>query len=230
MEFSLDFNQLVMQPLAEMMKGIIAYIPNVVSATLTILFGVFLAIVAKAAIRVLLKSASFDAFSVKIGLFPDSREAGVPGTAPHQYLALIVYWVIVLSAVIIALGNLRLHAASMEVNAIFGYALTILTVVVLAIIGLVLSMLVYRIIKTTATSAGYSRPEIPATVGKWVVLSFVFLVCLFRIGIPQEAFLIFLGATYVTMCITFIIAFGIGGSGFASEVLQKLLKTSDNRK
>ncbi len=230
MEFSLDFNQLVVQPLAEMVKGIIAYIPNIISSLLTIVLGVLLAVAAKYLVGMFLKSVGFDAFSKRIGLVTEDREEGAPETAPHQYGANIVYWIIVLTAIIFALRNLRLHGASFEVDAIFGYALTIITVTVLAVIGLILSMLVYRIVKRTAESVGYARPELLASVGKWMVLTFVLLVCLFRIGLPQELLIGFLITTYGTLCITFIIAFGIGGASSASELLHKLLKSPEEKK
>ncbi len=229
MEFSLDFNQLVLQPLGDMLRGIVAFIPNVIISAVTVLFGVLLAVIAKHIVRLFLKSVGFDSFSAKIGLSPESGEGGSGQTAPHEYAALVVYWVIVITAVIFALNDLRLHGASIEANAFFDYALTILTVTVLAIVGLVLSMLVYRVVKTAATNVGYARPEVIAAVGKWVVLSFVFMVCLFRIGVPQELLLSFLGVTYITLCITFIISFGIGGAGFASEVLRKMLKSDESK-
>jgi uncharacterized membrane protein len=224
MELSLDLNQLLVQPLTDMLKGIIAFIPNVISSVLTIVIGVLVAVIARKIVQLFLKSIGFDDFSAKIGLSPESSEEGARQTAPHQYVALVVYWIVIFTAIILALHDLKLHGASIEANAVFDYALTILTVTVLAIVGLVLSMLVYRVVKKAATSVGYERPDVIAAVGKWVVLSFVFLICLFRIGVPEELLLGFLGITYITLCITFIIAFGIGGAGYASDVLRKVLK------
>ncbi len=230
MEVSLDFNQLVVQPLVEMVKGIVAYIPNIISSLLIIILGVLLAVIAKYLVTIFLRSVGFDSFSQKIGLVTEQREEGASETAPHQYGAAIVYWIIVLTAVIFALRNLRLRGASYEVDAVFSYALTIITVAVLAVVGLVLSMLVYRIVKRTAEGVGHARPELLASVGKWMVLTFVFLVCLFRIGLPENLLIGFLTITYGTLCITFVISFGIGGARFASEVLAKLLKSTEERK
>jgi hypothetical protein len=228
-ELQLDWDQLVVKPLADMLREIIAFTPNVVSSLLTILFGIFVAIVAREVVRLFLKSAGFDSFVEKVGLFTKGAKDEKPKTAPHQYGGLIAYWIVIFSVVIAALDNLQLRAVSFQVGVVFNYAVTVLTVAILAVIGIFLAMVVGRVIHSAATSAGYAKPAALAGVGKWTVIALTFLICLFRAGVPEQAFLIFLGATYLTLCITFVIAFGVGGAGFASEVLRRLLKSSEKK-
>jgi Mechanosensitive ion channel, conserved TM helix len=228
-DLQLDWDQLVVKPLADMLKDIIAFTPNVVSSVLTIVFGIFIAIVAREVVRLFLKSAGFDSFAEKVGLFTDGPKEGKPKTAPHQYGGLIAYWIVIFTAIIAALNNLQLRAVSFQLSVVFNYAVTVLAVAVLAVIGIFLATLVGRVIKSAATSSGYANPGVLAAIGKWTVITLTFLICLFRAGVPEQAFLIFLGATYVTLCITFIIAFGVGGAGFASEVLRRLLKASEKK-
>ncbi|OVE76568.1 hypothetical protein BVX98_05555 [bacterium F11] len=224
MEFQIDWAKLVLNPLKEMLMGVVAFTPNLISSLFTIILGVALAYLAKIVIQTFLRSIGFDGFATKIHLFSDETGKDDQKIPPHKFGGVIVYWTIIFSVVIMALSKLRLKAISFQLNTLFTYAITVIIISAIVVAGLFLSMLICRIIKAAALSAGYSKPDTIANISKWIVLFFTFSICLYHIGIQREIFLIVLGVTYLTLCITFVIAFGIGGSGFAATILNKLVE------
>jgi hypothetical protein len=112
---------------------------------------------------------------------------------------------------------------------VIGFAVAVFVAAMIAVVGLFLSMLAYRVVLATAGSVGFVKPERLANVVKWSVVFSTALICLFQIGIPRDVIMMILGGTYISLCITFIIAFGIGGSGFAATVLGKLVDSNKEK-
>ncbi len=227
MEPELDWKHLLIDPLTSAAKGAISFIPNIITSLLIILIGLILAILAREFLKAFLKSVRFDEFSRRINLFPENTEEGADKLLPHEYASLWAYWLVLLSAIVSVFDRLRLGAVSFQIDAVVGFAVAVFVAAIIAVAGLFLSMLAYRVVLATAGSIGFAKPEKLANVVKWAVVFSTALICLFQIGIPKEIILIVLGATYLTLCITFAMAFGIGGAGFAAAVLNKLL---DSRK
>lgn len=225
MERELDWNHLLVDPLTSAARNAIAFIPNIITSLLIILMGLILAILAREFLKAFLKSVRFDEFSRRINLFPESKEGSPDKLSPHQYASLWVYWLVLLSAIVSVFDRLRLGAVSFQIDAVVGFAVAVFVAAIIAIAGLFLSMLAYRVVLATAGSVGFAKPERLANVVKWAIVFSTALICLFQIGIPKEIILIVLGATYLTLCITFAMAFGIGGAGFAAKVLDKLLES-----
>jgi hypothetical protein len=223
----LDWNQLVIDPLMVMVRGAVAFIPNIISSVLIIFMGLVLAILAREILGAFLKSVGFDGFSDRINLFPGSKEEGEGKLHPHQYAARWVYWIVLLSVIVAVFDRLRLQAVSLHIDAVVGFAVTVFVASMIAVVGLFLSMLAHRVVLATAGSVGFAKPELLANAAKWAVVFSTAIICLFQISIPREIILIILGATYLTLCVTFVLAFGIGGTGFAATVLSKL---TDSRK
>jgi hypothetical protein len=80
------------------------------------------------------------------------------------------------------------------------------------------------IAKAFAQNIGLEKPVFFAALLKWSVLIFTFVACLIYLGLPPEVILIGVGIAYVTLCITFVIAFGVGGAAWAGKILGKLTK------
>jgi hypothetical protein len=225
MESELDWNQLLVDPLMSAIKGTVAFIPNIISSLLIILLGLGLAILAREVTKIFLKSVNFDDFSRRINLFPEGEERLIP----HEYASIWVYWLVLLSVVVSVFDRLRLGSVSYQIDAVIGFAVAVFVAAMIAVVGLFLSMLAYRVVLATAGSVGFVKPERLANVVKWSVVFSTALICLFQIGIPRDVIMMILGGTYISLCITFIIAFGIGGSGFAATVLGKLVDSNKEK-
>lgn len=217
----MDWNQLVVVPLTVMVRDAVAFIPNIVASLFIVMIGVVLAILTRGIVTLFLKAVGFDAFSKQAQLFPEAGKDAAPGRLPHEYVGTIGYWAVILSTVGVALNRLRLGGIAFQIETFVQYITTVITVAILAAAGLFLSLVVYRVVYATAAKAGFGRPQALAAAAKWGVVFSTAMLCLFRIGVPREILVGVLGATYLTLCITFVLAFGIGGTGFAASVLQK---------
>ena len=99
-------------------------------------------------------------------------------------------------------------------------------VAIIAVVGIALSMVVHRIIRSTAKSTEMSKPELSANIARWIILTFTGIVCLSQVGIRLDVDMLLIpaGVILVTLCITFILAFGFGGRDWAQRMLEKIGK------
>jgi len=174
-------------------------------------------------VRKVLKLIRFDKIAEKTGIVVILKDADV-SMRPSIWFSKFVYWVIMVSAILTALDELRLGVPAFQIDQIAVLVFTIFGVLIVFIIGLVMSIIVSRITQTTAENLKVEKPQAYSRTMKWSVLIFTILLILRQLAVPIEFVLIAVSAVFVTLCLTFIIAFGTGGSGWAGKVLDKFFK------
>jgi len=224
MEQPLDWNTLFLDPILAMAKSVVGFIPNLISALLVFALGYLAALLTRELLRLFLKSLSFDRYSQQIQMLPERAEGGEPILTPSEYASRVAYWIVLFSFFLVGLDKLTLRALSLHGGTVVGFALGVLGVSALGVVALLLSVLVHRIVRGTAARAGFANPELMAAIARGLVLVSAVLLGLLQLGIPREILLMVLGVTYLTLCITFILAFGVGGTGFASALLARFME------
>jgi hypothetical protein len=218
-----DWAYLVIKPLKSMLIDLVGFIPNILAALLILFTGWVIAHLCRLLVGSFLKSVGFNSVAEKIGI---SEIVGKDDKkiAPNQLVGLMAFWGVIFTTVIIMLTSLRLSAVSSYLDILFSYVITVLIIAIIAVVGIVFSMIMRRIIRSTAKSIGSSKPELPASIARWAILIFTGIVCLSQMGINLEALLMPAGIILTTLCITFILAFGLGGKHWAEKMLDKIGK------
>ncbi|MDD4202172.1 MAG: hypothetical protein PHQ52_01765 [Candidatus Omnitrophica bacterium] len=218
-----DWGYLVVNPLKCMLIELVRFIPNILIAVLILFIGWVTAHLFRSLVSGVMKSIGFNSIADKIGI---SQIEGKDNKKiePNEIVGLIAFWGTILASFIIMLNNLQLREISYQLDKLFSYVITILVISIIAVVGIVLSMIVYKIIYSTAKSTGSTRPEISANISRWIILFFTVIVCLSQIGVRIEMLLMPAAIILGTLCITFIMAFGFGGRHWAERVLEKLSK------
>lgn len=220
---TLDWNQLVVLPLKGMFVETVRFLPDLVAGLLTILVGWLLAQMVRLVVQVCLRSMGFDAIAGKIGL--TELTGGAEGKlAPHKWFGLAAFWWTMVVVFTVALDRFRMRMVSAQVDQILSYVVAVFMVSVIAVAGIFLSMILSRVVKGAAEAAQIGRPELFGGIAKWSVLVFTATVCLSRIGLPRDIFMVFFSVTYLTLCISFVLAFGLGGTVWAGRILERFSK------
>ena len=227
-ETVLDWGYLVVEPLKRMLVQIVGFIPNIVTALLILLVGWIIAHISKCVVSKFMKVIGFNSVAEKIGISGIEGE-GDKKIEPNYLVGAIAFWGVIFTTVIIILNNLQLRTLSFHLDRLFSYVVTILITATLAVVGIVLSMIVYKIIFSTAKSTGFAKPELSANISRWVILFFTSIMCLYQIGIDIEMLLMPAAIILVTLCITFVLAFGMGGRSWAEKMLNKIGEKRDSQ-
>lgn len=224
METVSDWDRLVLIPLGDMFRNAIGFIPNIVSSLFILLLGALAARLAQLLLSALLKSLGFNQFSK---LIPWHATEGEPAAdsderpLPHELVGRLAYWLVFLSFTAVALERLNLRMISFHIGTFVQFGVSLVVVTVLAVLGLLVSLLVRRAVESAAKRGGFGQPVFIAKTAQMAVVFSTALLCLTLLGVPKEALLIVLGATYLTLCIAFVISFGVGGASAASTLLNR---------
>lgn len=223
-----DLGTLLWDPLNRFFLRIAGFLPDLLIALCILLVGWALGRVLQVVVSIFLRSVGFDKFAKRTGI-TDLLSEGDETVVPHRWFGALTFWVVIFTSVILCLDQLRLSIASYRLDQVMHFILTIVTILVILVLGMILNLITSRIIRTTAQSAKIQNAQGYLHVMKWLILAFTVLACLGQIGVPNEMIFMAVAAVFVTLCVTFVIAFGVGGAGWAAKVLDRTL-TDDNVK
>ncbi|MFP4472451.1 MAG: mechanosensitive ion channel family protein [Candidatus Omnitrophota bacterium] len=217
----IDLNVLVLQPLKNLLANIIGFVPVIIEAAGVVLIGWLISKLVRMLIKLFLTEIRFDQIAETTGIAGVLDEQKIKMT-PSAWVAALCYWFGIFMTWIIALQVLRLRIPSMVMEEI-GHLLTSIFVGFLVfIIGLFLSMVISRFIETTARSLKIAHPGVQAGIIRWVIIVMTFGVTLAYFGFPMDFLLAVFAAVGGSLCIAFVISFGVGGIQWAPKILEKL--------
>ncbi len=219
---TLDWQSLVVDPLSRFVQNAAQFIPDILTIICILISGWIIGLILMFLVRLFLKSAGFNKFADVVGVSKILRDSGST-SLPHHWVGTVVLW----SALLVSLGmsfeRLQLGVISRQLSQFTGFILAVLISLMTAAIGIILSFICSHIVATVARSVGARKPDSYANVARGSVLAFTMLACLSAIGLPVQITFAAIGLISVTLCITFVLCFGLGGAGWAGKVLEKRL-------
>ncbi len=217
------WNGLVVEPLRKALAEVIGFIPDIVVASWILLIGLFAARILQFIVSRFLRAIGFDQFAKKIGLTEIIAEGDKP-VAPHVWAGGVSFWLTVVVSLIMALDQLRLNMASSQLDHFLFFFVTVFTTLITFVFGMFLSFIFSRLIQSFGGNLKMPRVDLWTNAARWTIMGFTVIICLGQIGMPPQVLLMAVAIAFVTLCITFILAFGMGGVGWAGKVLDKTLK------
>ncbi len=219
----LDWNTLVAEPLQRFVVGVLSYLPDLLTAFCILLTGWVIGRVLQFIVSLFLSRINFDKFAAKVGIAQILDEGG-DKVVPHRWFGALVFWVTILVSVIMSLDQLRLRPASVELDHFLRFFFAVLTGLVITAFGMVLSFICARVVRAIALNIKARQPDLYASLAQGIVLVFTLSAALMQIGLPSQIIIGGVALVAVTLCVTFVISFGMGGVGWAGKVLEKTLK------
>jgi hypothetical protein len=220
---SLNWNTMLWEPIRQNGEKFAGFIPSIINAFYILIFGWVIAFATRFITRKFLKFINFDKIAEKTGMVAVLNENGI-NTVPTEWFSRLFYWIVMIAAVIQSLSELKLGDAAGGLDLFSGFVFQSVGLLAIFIIGLFMSVVLSKIIVTTATNLKVKAPQAYGRTMKWAVLIFTILLVLRQIAIPMNFIFIVAGAVFVSICIAFIIAFGVGGAGWAAKVLERMSK------
>ena len=219
----LEWDNLIVDPVRQMLTRIMAYLPVLLGALIILIVGWIVAKAIKRIVDGLLKVIRFDAMADKAGI---SRvlEKGDLKISASQLVSGLVYWLIMIMVLVMAVDALGLPKASDILASLFAYIPKVIAALLVLIVAMFLASLVSGIVRVAAGNANLPKPEMFAGVSRWAIIIFAVTISLEQLGIASllvtATFNIILGG----VCLALAIAFGLGGKDAAAKYLEGLKK------
>jgi cellulose synthase/poly-beta-1,6-N-acetylglucosamine synthase-like glycosyltransferase len=220
---------LITQPVREMLTRIMAYLPVLLGALVILIVGWLVAKAIRRLVDWLLKVTRFDILADKTGISEVLRKGDLKISA-REVISGLVYWLIILMVLVMTVDALGLPKSSDVLAGLFAYVPKVIAALLVLVVAMFLASFVSGIVQTAAGNANLPRPEIFAGISRWAIIIFAVTISLGELGIGTllvtTTFNIILGG----VCLALALAFGLGGKDAAARYLEELRERHSEKK
>ena len=202
---------------------ITVFLPKLLGAIIIFVVGLLIAKLVKMMVVKLLRVVRFDGAADKTGVKGFLEKGNITKTS-SEIVGMLIYWFVMILAIIASLDAMGLPIVSDILNDIFLYIPNVVAAIVVLVLGFLLGSLLSAVVRAAASNAGLAAPEGLGNAALYSVVFFSVSVALIQLGIGEEivisAFTIAFGAAALALAL----AFGLGGKDVAAAYLKRILE------
>jgi small-conductance mechanosensitive channel len=220
---AIEWGNLIVEPLREMLTKILAYLPVLLGALIILIVGWLIAKAIKWAVDALLKAVRFDSLADRAGITDVLRKGDLKITAT-EVVSGLAYWLVIIMVLVMVVNALGLPKASDVLSSLFAYVPQVIAALFVLVVAMFLANFVSGIVRIAAANAKLPRPELLAGITRWAIIIFAATIAMSQLGIAPllvtTTFNIILGGVVLALAL----AFGLGGKDTAARYLDELKK------
>ncbi|MCX5633517.1 MAG: hypothetical protein NTW93_07595 [Phycisphaerae bacterium] len=217
----IEWKNLVIEPVTQMLTRIMAYLPVLLGALVILIVGWLVAKAIRRLVDWLLKTIRFDTLADKAGISEVLRKGDLEISA-REVVSSIVYWLVIIMVLVMTVDALGLPKSSDILESLFAYVPKVIAALLVLVVAMFLASFVSGIVRTAAGNANLPKPGILAGISRWAIIVFAVTISLEQLGIAPllvtATFNIILGGIVLALAL----AFGLGGKDAAAKYLEEL--------
>lgn len=225
----MDQVDVVLQTAQGVLAQVGAFMPRLLGAVIILILGWLIAKFLAFVVVRGLKLAHFDTVTSKAGVDGFLKEGGTKKTT-IDILGVLVYWFVILIALLAAFNVLGLGVVAELFNRIALFVPKVIVAVLILAIGLYFARLMAEMVTTYGKNVGMGDAELMGRLTRYAIMAFVIIIVLGQINVGEAllstAFLILFGA----ICLGLALAFGLGGQKWAAGALERFMTDRGRKK
>jgi hypothetical protein len=210
----------LLEPLRAFMVQLGVFLPRLGIALVVVIVGVLLAKAARFAVVKALRAINFHIVTRRSGLDGFLQKGGTD-TDTTELFGLLVYWVVILAALIVAFNGLGLTAVTELLGRAMLFVPNVIVALLILAFGTYFARFVGNAVITYCCGIGVQDADLLGRVAQYAILAFVLMIALdqMEIGgtIVRHSFRILLGGLVFGVAL----AFGLGGREWAAARLER---------
>ena len=218
---AIEWNNLIVEPVREMLTKIIAYLPVLLGALLILIVGWIVAKIIRWIVDGLLKVVRFDTLADKAGITEVLRKGNLK-TSAREVIGGLVYWLIMIMVLVMVVNALGLPQVSDLLASLFAYIPRVIGALFVLVVAMFLASFVSGIVRTAAGNANLPKPEILAGISRWAIIIFAVTISLAQLGIAAILVTTTFNIILAGIVLALALAFGLGGKDAAARYLEEL--------
>ena len=211
---------MLLEPARMFLRQVGEFLPKLILAALVLVIGWLLAKAVRFAVERGLRAINFHVLGERAGIDGFLKQGGI-NTDTVSILALLVFWLVMLAALIIGFNSLGLTYITDLLGRIALFLPHVIVAVLILAFGSYFAQFVGNTIANYCRSAQVRDAELLGALARYAILTFVVLIALDHLSvggeIVRESFLIILAGVVLGLAL----AFGIGGQKRAAELLER---------
>ncbi len=217
---ALEPENLIFEPVRQMVAKIVSYLPILLGALVILIVGWIIAKTLRSMVNRVLKAAHFDRLADKAGISEILAKGGLKISA-REVLSALVYWLVIIMVLVMVVNALGLPQASTVLESLFAYIPNVIAALVVFVVGMFLANFVSGIVRTAAGNAYLPKPEMFAGVSRWAIIIFAATISLRELGIATLLVTTTFNIVLAGVCLALALAFGLGGKDAAARYLEE---------
>jgi hypothetical protein len=215
-----DFLDLILEPLQDVFHTIKQFLPNLLAMLVILIIGIFVARVLRLVLVRFLTAIKFDSWSDRMGVTTLMRKGDL-WSKPSLALGSILYWIMIIVALMMGMGALKIQAVDHLVAQFFMYLPRAFSAIMILLVGYVLTGFASRAVLIAAVNSGYHYAKLLAEAMRILLTVLVLAMVLEQLqvapGIVLAAFSIIFGGIVLALALSF----GIGGIDAAKRIIER---------
>jgi hypothetical protein len=216
------------EPVRAILVQVGEFFPRVLLAVVILVIGWLIAKALRFATVKALRAINFNVLTEKAGIDAFIEQGGSE-LDTTQILGLLIYWLAILAALMIAFNSMGLSYVTDLVGRVLLFVPRVIVAIVILAFGAYLARFVSAAVATYCKNISLPDAPLLGRLAFWAILVFVVLVALDQLGlgdIIRQSFLIILAAVALALAL----AFGLGGQKRAAEWLERWSRERDNER
>jgi hypothetical protein len=214
-----DWNMLL-EPLHAFLRDASALLPKLLLALLIVVVGWLIAKALRLAVVKTLRAMNLHVLTERAGT-DEMLQQGGARTDTVGLVGLLVYWLTLLAALVLAFNGLQLAYVTEMLGHLAMFVLRLIVAVAIVAYGAYFARFIEAKVHGHARTVGIADAELLANLARYVVLLFVVLIALDQMDIGgtiiRETFLILLAGVVFALAL----AFGLGARDRAAALLDR---------
>jgi flagellar biosynthesis protein FliQ len=224
----MDRLDLSLEPLRAFLVQVGDFLPRLALALVVVIVGWLLAKAARFAIVRGLRAINFHVVTQRAGLDGFLRDGGIR-TDTTDILGLMVYWLVILGALVIGFNSLGLTYVTDLLGRVILFVPKVMVALLVLAFGAYFARFIANAITAYCKNVHIQDAELLGRLGQYAILTFVVLIALDQVSIGgdivRQSFLIILAGVVFALAL----AFGLGGKEWAAELLERWWPRSKRR-
>jgi hypothetical protein len=217
------FERLISEPLEGFLNRFILFLPNLISAILLLIIGLFMGWLTRKILSRLLMILKIDEFSERHGINNILIKGGIK-EKPSSLAGRFTGWLVFFIFLIISLSSLNVPAIERLLERFFLYLPNLFVAIIILLIGYLMSNFSGRAALIASVNAGLKASGLIGRSVKLTIFLLAATMALEQLGIGRETIIIAFAIVFGGIVLALSIAFGLGGRDIAKEYLEKKLK------
>lgn len=215
-------NQLdvLLEPVRRFLIQLGDFLPRLVVALLVLLTGWILAKVVRFAIVKGLRAVNFHVVTQRAGLDEFLHDGGIEADTT-EILGLMVYWLVILGALVVGFNSLGLSYVTDLIGRVFLFVPKVMVALLILAFGAYFARFIANAITAYCRNVHIQDADLLGRLAQYAILTFVVLIALDQVNIGgdivRQSFLIVLAGLVFALAL----AFGLGGKEWAAEMLER---------
>lgn len=199
------------------------FLPSLLTGLVLIVTGLVVAWIFKVVCTALARFLKSDILAEKVGFSQALQRAGIK-EQPSKLLGRAVYWVVLISFVIMGLDAIRVPAVEQLLREFLLYLPNVIVAAVILVLGYLVGNFLGRAALIASVNAGLFISGMVSKFVKYAVFAVALSMALELLGIGKDTIIVAFAIIFGGVVLALAIAFGQGGRAAAERYIEQRLK------